>query len=450
MALPLPRSNRPSSIRQQLLTTSLMAVLAGYGVLLLANQALSWQARLQAHRQAVDRVMQPLTAAGSRLDAAGLQALLNRMITPGLTLSLERPPVSTESQPVFRRRDGTATLTSTRALDLDGSVAVLRIVQDVSAAAERERFTQSLLFVAAGVSSLLTSALLRPVLRRGLSPLDQLSRRLAAMSSESLELERLDPEEQPRELQPIVVSFNALLGRLAGSWERQRIFVDGVAHELRTPITLISGQAQSLQRQADASASIGPAVRQPLRLIASEALRMGRLVSDLLDIARDDAGRLKLRSGRVDLDDALLVAFERLQPLAAGRLKLQAPTEEQAPVAAGDADRLQQCLTNLVENALKYTPEATPIELFSSRHGDQLIAHVRDHGPGISLAEKERIFERFARGTLQSSVSGSGIGLSMVRLLMERMGGGVRVADTPGGGADFQLLLRLADQPGLP
>jgi signal transduction histidine kinase len=379
-----------------------MAVLAGYGVLLLANHLLSRQARQQAHRQAVERVMQPLTAAGSRLDAAGLQALLNRLITPGLSLSLERTPVIAQSEPMFTRRDGKTTLTSTRALDLDGRLAVLRIVEDVSAEAERERLTQSLLIVAAGVSSLLTGALLRPVLRRGLSPLDQLSRRLAAMSSEDLNVEQLDPDAQPRELKPIVTSFNALLGRLAGSWERQRIFVDGVAHELRTPITLISGQAQSLQRQADASASIGPAARQPLRLIVSEAQRMGRLVSDLLDIARDDAGRL------------------------------------------------QQCLTNLVENALKYTPEATPIELFSSRQGDQLIAHVRDHGPGISLAEKERIFARFARGASQSSVSGSGIGLSMVRLLMEKMGGGVRVADTPGGGADFQLLLRLADQPGLP
>jgi signal transduction histidine kinase len=406
-------------------------------VLLLANHLLSRQARLQAHGQAVEGVMQSLTAAESRLDAAGLRALLSRLITPGLEVRLEPSPVAPGAPPVLSRRDDGATLTSTLAIQLQGRDAVVRIAQDVSSEVERERVTQMLLIVAAGVSTLLTGALLRPVLRRGLSPLDELSRRLAAITSESLETERLDPAEHPQELRPIVSAFNALLGRLAASWERQRIFVDGVAHELRTPITLIRGYSESLQRQAAGGVAAGR--------IAAEARRMGRLVSDLLDIARDDAGRLELSGDRLDLDDALLEAFERLQPLAAGRLKLQAPPETESVFASGDPDRVQQCLTNLVENALKYTPAGTLIELFSSREGDHLIAHVRDHGPGIPPAERERIFERFARGSSQSS--GSGLGLAMVRLLMERMGGGVRVREAPGGGADFQLLLPLADQP---
>jgi signal transduction histidine kinase len=241
------------------------------------------------------------------------------------------------------------------------------------------------------------------------------------------------------ELLPIVRAFNNLLDRLSAERQRQQAFVDGVAHELRTPITLIGGYAQRLHRQTPAP------LPEPVLRIEAEAARMGRLVADLLDIAREDAGRLELRHEPLDLDDALLEAYERLEPLAAGRLLLHSPLDGQEPLGRGDRERLQQCLTNLVENALKYTPAATPIELFSSREGDRLIAHVRDHGPGIPLAERERIFERFARASSQSS--GSGLGLAMVRLLMERMGGGVRVREAPGGGADFQLLLPLADQP---
>jgi hypothetical protein len=267
---------------------------------------------------------------------------------------------------------------------------------------------------------------------------------VAAITSESLATERLALEGQPQELRPIVASFNGLLDRLAASWERQRLFVDGVAHELRTPITLIRGYGESLQRQAAAAGGLQAADLAPLRQIEAEGERMGRLVADLLDIAREDAGRLELRAECFDLDEALLLAFERLQPLAPGRLRLEAPQEGEPALAHGDPERLQQCLTNLVENALRYSPAGSPVELFSSRTAAGLIAHVRDHGTGVPPGERERIFGRFERGSAAGPGGGSGLGLAVVRLLMERMGGSVRVNDAPGGGADFQLLLPVA------
>jgi signal transduction histidine kinase len=109
--------------------------------------------------------------------------------------------------------------------------------------------------------------------------------------------------------------------------------------------------------------------------------------------------------------------------------------------ASADAERLQQCFGNLVENALKYAPAAGPIELFLSSQADHHLLHVRDHGPGVPPSEREAIFERFVRGATASDQSGSGIGLAVVRLLLERMGGTARVSATPGGGADFQLIL---------
>jgi signal transduction histidine kinase len=112
-----------------------------------------------------------------------------------------------------------------------------------------------------------------------------------------------------------------------------------------------------------------------------------------------------------------------------------------------DAERLSQCLANLVENALKYSPEPQPIELALSRDGDQVVLHVRDHGTGVPEAERERIFGRFVRGSGSAETSGHGIGLAVVKTLMERMGGSVAVADVPGGGADFQLRLPAVAEP---
>ena len=144
----------------------------------------------------------------------------------------------------------------------------------------------------------------------------------------------------------------------------------------------------------------------------------------------------------------LLQAFERMEPLAGGRLVLHPPGDGPPPMAWGDAERLQQCLTNLVENAIKYTPADAVIELYSSRSDADVVAHVRDHGPGVPRADKTRIFDRFARGSVptigKDGGAGSGIGLSVVKLLVERMGGSVAVADAPGGGADFQLHLEKA------
>jgi two-component system OmpR family sensor kinase len=177
-------------------------------------------------------------------------------------------------------------------------------------------------------------------------------------------------------------------------------------HERRTPITLIAGHAEGLLRSGPQS----PA----LQLIQQEAQRMGTLMTDLLDLARNHAGRL------------------RLQACA------------EAPTASGDPHRLQQCLTTLVDNALLYSPAPSPVTLAASTGpAGELVLHVIDRGPGVPSEEREAIFGRFVRGSagLASPRRGSGIGLSVVRLLIEAMGGRVQVADHPGGGADFQLVL---------
>ena len=434
---------RVASLRLWLQSTSLLAVLAGYSVLLLINQRFAdWQ-RLQAFQQTKDQILSSLgsqTGGPARLNQRLKNATpfgLNAVVTSGLP-SDQVGLVTAETHGDKHWLVGVVPLNL-----VDGTRVYLSIRQDVTISVQQENLSFWLLVIAAGTSSLFTSALLRLVLHRGLvQPLDDFSALLGGISVPPTPGEAIRVDEQPQELQPIAQAFNAMQQRLWASWDRERMFADGVAHELRTPITLITGHAQSLLRQ-------GPPERlnRSLQLIRTEAERMRSLVSDLLDLARQDAQRLNLQKKPISADDALLELYERLSFKAAGRLCLDPGPEcaPERPEGIGDPDRIQQCLTALVDNALRYSPGGTRITLGSSstEQGD-LILFVRDQGPGVPAEERERIFERFARGSaaLERDIRGSGIGLAVVKLLMEAMGGNVAVCDAPGGGAEFQLHLR--------
>ena len=470
----LRRARPRPSIRQWLLGASLLAVLGGYGALVATQSLLAARERRDAHLQTL-AALDPLLPELATVPApAGLKRSAGAfVVAPTLLVWLERHPdglpvplsrlspefplpqgrsflglmaeLSARAAPSERGRSvrlGSESFLFS-ALPLAGASSRLLVLEAVSSRERNERTNALLLLAAAGSATLLTGLVLRPVLDRGLAPLVQLGARLERINFDSLASERLPVDQQPLELVPIAQAFNALLNRLAVSWARQSSFVDGVAHELRTPITLINGYAQSLQRRG---AVVGPSVRQ-LALIQSEAERMARMVTDLLDLARDDAGRLQLERQRLDPEWLLLEAYERLEQHCAGRLQLRPPGDEPPPEVWGDPHRLQQCLTSLVENALKYAPEATPIVLQATAASGTVRLHVRDQGPGVPEAERQRIFERFVRGSTAEGCSGSGLGLSVVGLLMERMGGAVEVAEAQEGGADFQLVLPVRTGP---
>ena len=431
-----------SPLRIWLQSSSLLAVLAGYSLLLLFNQQIAGLQRNSAHLQLVDQLAAEI--ARKAQVRSQLQSLLDAALLPGLRLQLRpvrQAALGRASPPALVRNGSQEWLVSSVSLALaDGSRAQLLVEQDVTASVQQERLAFWLLVVAAGVSSLFTSGLLRLVLRRGLvQPLQEFTTQLSATQAPPLASDQIPVSEQPEELQPIALAFNDLQQRLTVSWERQRSFVDGVAHELRTPITLISGHAQRLLRQPGLEASA-----PSLRLIEQEAQRMGSLVSDLLDLARQDSGRLQLRRRPILADEALVQAYERLASSSGWRLHLDTPAAE-LPVAMGDPERLQQCLAALIENALHYSPTPLPVTLAADQQGDSLVLHVRDQGPGVDPSERDAIFGRFARGSaaINANSRGSGIGLAVVRLLMEAMGGSVVVAEAPGGGADFQLHLPL-------
>ena len=422
------------SLRVWLQSTSLLAVVAGYTALFAFGLSLAEAERLKRHQRLVEQIRNGLSTGELSLplpQGFGINAVL---VAGDLR----------DASPTLLRIDGAYWLTSRSTLpSLASSNALLEVRQNITASIQSQRRDQLLLIAAAGMSLLLVSLLFRVVLWRGLiTPLDSLADELSLLGADSLGQRTLDPDGQSQELQPIVEAFNQLQSRLAEAWQRERRFVDGVAHELRTPITVISGHAQSLKAELPEA---GPA---KVALIAAEAERLGELVTVMLDLARSDAGRLTLELESLDPELVVLDAYERLQALAPDRLRLAPPIEAEMPRITADAERLQQCLAALVDNALRYSSGA--VQLAVSALDDSVTVHVRDQGPGIPKAERAQVLERFVRGSTAIGTRGIGIGLATVSLLMEAMQGELRIGDAPEGGADLQLRFKLSDRPPAP
>ena len=423
------------SLRIWLQSTSLLAVVAGYSALFAFGTSLVDAERLEQHQHLVNQIRHGLSTGSLALplpQGLGVQAAL----LSGDSRD-ERPTRLSDD-------DGTYWLTSRSFWHSPSDAhAVLEVRQEITASIQSQRRDQLMLIAAAGMSLLLVSLLFRLVLWRGLiKPLQSLADELARLSADSLGQRTLDPVGQSQELQPIVEAFNQLNSRLAEAWQRERRFVDGVAHELRTPITVISGHAQRLQ-------AVAPVENQAkVALIVAEAERLGELVSVMLDLARSDAGRLSLGSEPLDPELVLLDAYERLQMLAPDRVCLAPAAELPMPRVVADEERLQQCLAALVDNALRYSTGSVQLAVSVLEGGVTL--HVRDQGPGIPLEERGQVLERFVRGTTSIGTRGSGIGLATVRLLMQAMGGDLQIADASGGGADMQMCFKTSDRPPAP
>lgn len=423
-----------ASLRLWLQSSSLLAVLAGYSLLFAVGRGIASADRLDRHQELVATLNQELMA--------------GRLILPlpaGLGVQARWTSSASVDPPAMQRQaNDTVWLVSSNAVPSSGEgPRILEVRQNITTDLQRGQRDGLLLIAAAGVSLLFTSALLRLVIWRGLiEPLQRLTRQLELLEADSLGNQLLDAAQNSSELHPIVEAFNQLQTRLALAWQRERRFVDGVAHELRTPITVISSHAQRLQ--AEASEPSKPAAS----LIAAEAKRLGALLTVMLDFARADAGRLTLALEPLDPELLLLNAFERLQALSAHRLTLAPAVQANLPVIHADADRVQQCLAALVENALRYSVGSIQLAVSASPH--RVTLHVRDQGPGIPIAEHKQVLERFVRGSSSSGSQGSGIGLAIVNLLMEAMQGELVIGDAANGGADMQLRFTALDRPPLP
>ena len=288
---------------------------------------------------------------------------------------------------------------------------------------------------------LLTLVIVTLLVQRIIQPLVQLSDLTARLTADSLTTTKLQLDGAPKEVATLLDTYNALLARLAQAWSLQRQFVSGVSHELRTPLTLVNGYIRRTLRRGD---NLNSDQIEGLQTAADESRRMQHLLDDLLDLSRGDSGRLSLHSDPVELVALLREVvtlggdIETSHPLS-----LQLPSEIAEVVALADRDRLKQVLLNLIENARKYSASGSSIELSLQLSAEACELSVRDHGIGVPESERSLIFERFQRGSNAPPGGGSGLGLSVVKLLMQGMGGSIAMEPAPGGGSIFLLSIPL-------
>ena len=218
--------------------------------------------------------------------------------------------------------------------------------------------------------------------------------------------------------------------------------LSAVSHDLRTPLASITGAASTLRTQGD---RLAPETRgELLESISDEADRLGRLVSNLLDMTRFESGGVELRRDLYPLEEIVGTALQRMERQLEGRAVLT-DLSENLPMVFVDDVLLGQVLWNLLENAAKYTPPGTPLELAASEE-DGVVIEVRDRGPGVPVGEEERIFEKFYRAK-SDGVRGAGLGLPICRAIVEAHRGTIQALARPGGGSIFRIRLPLNSLP---
>ncbi len=252
-----------------------------------------------------------------------------------------------------------------------------------------------------------------------------------------------------RELSLLGRAFNTMTGSLRQADQVKNAFLADVTHELRTPLTVIKGTIETLQ---DGAIDDLPAREAFLEAMGRETDRLIRLVNDLLVLARADAGALNLQLHPVELGELARQRCANLQRLADQRqvrlevVDLIERGGQAGGAVLGDADRLAQVLDNLLDNALRYSPANSLVQVRVEREGDEVRCQVIDCGPGIPASQLNLIFERFyrvdpARGRNQG---GSGLGLAIVRSLVCAHGGRVEASSAPGQGATLTFWLPVA------
>lgn len=221
--------------------------------------------------------------------------------------------------------------------------------------------------------------------------------------------------------------------------------LSSVSHDLRTPMAAIKGAATTLLHSDITLDEAGR--HELLQTISEEVEHLNRVIRNVLDMTRLESGAITVKKEWQSLEEIVGVVLNRL----GARLKdhpLTTNLPADLPLVPFDPLLLDQVLTNLLENAIKYTPPGTPVTLSAAVQGEQVLVEVADHGPGIPPGDEERIFEKFVRGS--ATGGGVGLGLTISRAIIAAHGGRIWAENRPGGGAVFRFTLPLRGQPSLP
>jgi two-component system OmpR family sensor kinase/two-component system sensor histidine kinase QseC len=280
------------------------------------------------------------------------------------------------------------------------------------------------------------------LITRTLRPLSRVVAEVRQRNAEALA--PLAEQDLPDEVASLVHSLNALLARIGELLSSQRAFVADAAHELRSPLTALKLQVELVRRAADDKAR-----QDALDALAAGVDRSTRLVEQLLTLARSEPGAQTRPSAPVDLAELARTELANAAALAAARgTTLSLVADDPRPVL-GDSAALATMLRNLVDNAIRYTPPGGQVELSIRRGGAEggwpLCLRVDDSGPGIPSRERERVFDRFVRGSSAQQSSGTGLGLAIVRSVARRHGAAITLGDAELGGLRVDLHFPVAE-----
>jgi signal transduction histidine kinase len=243
-------------------------------------------------------------------------------------------------------------------------------------------------------------------------------------------------EVGPAELREMSVCFNELASAIAAQRQAQTAFLGGIAHDLRDPLSAVTMAIELLQIDPGSAQ-----IRRTADIVKRQTLRLERMVCDLLEMAKVDAGELELDLDTEDLR-RLVDAVVELRAGSSSRPRLELRLADAPVLVRCDAQRIEQVISNLVSNALKYSPGATPVEIEVANEAGEAVMRVIDHGLGIDEADQQHLFEPFRRvGRSRDAAPGVGLGLWVVRRIVDAHGGRIAVDNTTGGGATFVVHL---------
>ena len=265
--------------------------------------------------------------------------------------------------------------------------------------------------------------------------------------------------EQPRAFAPDEIELLSLLGRFVATavqniraYDAERTTVDElrrlsalradfvslVSHELRSPMATVIGSARTLQQRWR---ELSPEQRESfLALIADETSRLATLIGDVLDTSRIEAGTFSYTFADVDVGELVRDVVANAE-LGQDEVPLRATVADPLPPIRGDRERLRQVLANLVDNAVKYSPAGSPVDVEATALNGNLVVAVRDRGPGVPAEDQKLIFEKFGRAKGGKALPGTGLGLFIARSIAEAHGGSLDLRSSPERGATFTLSL---------
>jgi heavy metal sensor kinase len=283
------------------------------------------------------------------------------------------------------------------------------------------------------------------LVRRALTPVERITQAAERITQHNLS-ERLPVAQTGDQLERLSVSLNHMITRLEDAFQNSKRFVADASHELRTPLTILRGELEDLAKDA----RLDSALRERTASLLEEAIHLSKIVESLFTLSRLDAGEAQVDWSRFDLAELAKSTADQMSLLADDKkIEITCDADHPAPVE-GDRVRLKQVIVNLLDNAIKYTPEGGAIRLSVRATGDQATLEVADTGIGISGEALPHIFERFYR--VDQSHSGeyesTGLGLSIVKAICTAHGAKIDVESAPGKGSRFLVHLPLSKNTG--